>query len=133
MSVDAFTYELGTQQGRIQPTGVQPAEGNWALVLGSEREGAIWSLNVGDYIEWTQSADFAPGTKLFRVTAATFRGPAEVTVGARWRFSLIINGTERAGYYLEAGRTVGKVTLAANVAGLGAGPHTVTLRLEVTS
>lgn len=128
--VNAFTRELGLQQGRLQPVGVTPADGDWALVLGTERAGDVWALNVGDYLEWTQTAQFAASTTLFRITAARFRGPAAPTVGAAWRFLLLVDGVERARHDIEAGRTVDKVTLAANVTAL-AGTYPITLRLEV--
>ncbi len=133
MAVTGFNRAQGTLQGRIQPTGFNTPEGDWALVLGSDTAGQYAELDVGDYVEWTQNAEFTASSRLFRVTASRFRPPTSMPAGHRWKFALRIDGVERARYFIDPGRTVDKVELAANVANLAAGSHTVALRLEVTS
>lgn len=58
MPLDVFDRELGTTQGRIQSAGFIPPEGDFAFVLGRDLSGLFENLNVGDFVEVAQTANF---------------------------------------------------------------------------
>ena len=64
----AWTRELGTTQGRIEPTGFTPAEGSFVFVLGCDLPGMVQKLELGDFVEVKQTADFGD-SKLVRIRA----------------------------------------------------------------
>ncbi len=58
MALNAWNRDFGTWQGRIQPSGFVPAEGEYVFVLGSDVEGLFQQLDIGDYVEIEQTAAF---------------------------------------------------------------------------
>ena len=123
-----FTFALGTRQGRIQPTGFAPADGDFAFVLGSDQPGEIFALELGDSVEVLQMVD---------VTAANFvrvvlhmRNAAQIPAGRNWEVSVVVDGTKQARMVMQRGRTRTRTDLAANVSKL-TGIHTIGFRLEL--
>jgi hypothetical protein len=128
VALTAWDRELGTTQGRIAPAGFTPPEGAYAWVLGHDLPGLTQKLEVGDYVEVKQSADFGDA-KLVRVRAR-LRPPSSVHSGLAWKSSLRIDGVERASALLVPGRTRDMLDLAANVSKL-TGNHELAFRLEL--
>ncbi len=135
--MDVFTRELGTQQGRIQPSGWLPPHGSWVVCFGADREGMVGRLEMGDYVQLAQTADFGD-TKTVRVRAK-LRAPAfPIGFGPIWDLKLLIDGTVRAWRRLRtdgAGRVVVREVLEfeVSVADLAPGDHTLALRLVASS
>lgn len=128
MALTAWTRELGTTQGRIAPLAFVPPEGEFAFVLGRDLPGLTQKLNVGDYVEARQTADFGDATL---VRFRTRMRPSEsVPPGFAWRASIRIDGVERASAMLVPGRVRDRVDLAANVSKL-TGNHELAFRLAV--
>lgn len=130
MALTAWDRELGTTQGRIAPAQFTPAEGTFAFVLGRDLPGLAQNLNVGDFVEAKQTADFGDA-KLVRFRAR-MRPPASTPPGVAWRASIRIDGGERAGALLLPGRTRDRVDLAVNVSKLS-GNHQLAFRLAVVA
>lgn len=130
MALTAWNRELGTTQGRIAPSAFTPPEGVFAFVLGRDLPGLTQKLNVGDYVEVKQTADFGD-TKVVRFRAR-MRPPESVPPGVAWRASLRVDGSDRASTLLVPGRTRDRVDLAANVSKLS-GNHELAFRLAVVS
>ena len=130
MALTAWNRELGTTQGRIAPEAFTPPEGTFAFVLGRDLPGLAQRLNVGDFVEVKQTADFGDA-KIVRFRAR-MRPPASVPAGAGWRASIHIDGAERAGALLVPGRTRDRVDLAANVSKLS-GNHELAFRLALVA
>jgi len=127
----AFNLGIGTDQGRIDPLNYTPPEGSFAFVLGSDIAGQLNDLEVGDYVEAKQTADFDT-TTVVRVTVRT-RAPVTMPAGIGWKFSLRIDGSERASQILVPDDDlVRDRELAANVSQL-AGDHELALRLELVN
>jgi hypothetical protein len=130
MALTAFNRELGETQGRLQPASLNAPEGTFAFVLGRDLPGLAQRLNLGDFVEVRQIADFGEA-KLVRVRAR-LRPPARTPVGIAWRASLRVDGVTRASALLVHGRTRERVDLAANVSKLS-GDHELGFRLEVVA
>jgi hypothetical protein len=130
VALTAWNRELGTTQGRVDPRAYTPPQGEFAFVLGRDLPGLVQKLEVGDFVEVKQTADFGDA-KLVRLRAR-MRPPASVPAGVAWKASLRIDGGERASTLLEAGRTRDRVDLAANVSKL-AGDHELAFRLELVA
>lgn len=130
MALTAWNREFGTTQGRIAPVGFTPPEGAFGFVLGHDVPGLTQKLQVGDYVEVKQTADFGDA-KLVRARAR-LRPPASVPSGFAWKSSLRIDGVERASALLMPGRTRDRLDLAANVSKL-AGNHELAFRLELVA
>jgi hypothetical protein len=129
VALTAWNREMGTTQGRIAPLGFAP-QGTFAFVLGRDLPGLRQTLEVGDFAEVKQTADFGE-TKLVRLRAR-MRPPADVPVGVAWKASLRIDGAERASTILVPGRPRDRVDLAANVSKFS-GDHELALRLELVA
>lgn len=130
MALTAWNRELGTTQGRIAPATFTPPEGEFAFVLGCDFPGLAQKLNVGDFVEVKQTADFGDA-KLVRFRAR-MRPPESVPEGVAWKASLRIDGAERASTLLLPGRTRNRVDLAANVSKLS-GDHELAFRLALVA
>jgi hypothetical protein len=130
VALTAWNRELGTTQGRIAPAAFTPPEGTFAFVLGRDLPSLAQKLNVGDFVEVKQTADFGDA-KMVRFRAR-MRPPASVPAGVGWRASIRIDGTERAGTVLIPGRTRDRVDLAANVSKLS-GDHELAFRLALVA
>jgi hypothetical protein len=129
--LDAFNIGLGSDQGRLAPQNYTPPEGSFAFVLGSDLEDQLHDLNVGDFVEAEQTADFDT-TTIARVTVRT-RAPATMPAGLGWKFSLRIDGAERASAILEPDDDlVRDREFAANVSQLS-GDHILAVRLELVN
>ena len=130
MALTAWNRELGTTQGRIAPATFTPPEGTFAFVLGRDLPGLAQKLEVGDFVEVKQTADFGDATIVrFR---ARMRPPASVPAGAGWRASIRIDGAEYASALLQPGRARDRSDLAANVSKLS-GNHELAFRLAVVA
>jgi hypothetical protein len=130
VALTAWNRELGTTQGRVDPQGFTPPQGEFAFVLGRDLPGLLQTLEVGDFVEVKQTASFGEA-KLVRLRAR-MRPPASVPAGVAWKASLRIDGGERASTLLVPGRTHDRVDLAANVSKL-AGDHELGFRLELVA
>jgi hypothetical protein len=130
MALTAWNRELGTTQGRIVPRGFVPAEGTFVWVLGCDLPGSIERLNIGDFVEVSQRADFG-SAKLVRFRAR-MRPPAAAPAGAAWRVALRIDDVEQVAVMLVPGRVRDRVDLAANVSKL-VGDHELAFRLELVA
>jgi hypothetical protein len=130
VALTAWDRELGTTQGRIAPEGFTPPEGTFAFVLGRDLPGLAQKLEVGDFVEVKQTADFGDA-KVVRLRAR-MRPPASVPAGVGWRASLRIDGAERASALLVPGRDRDRIDLAANVSKL-TGDHELGFRLAVVA
>lgn len=128
MALTAWNRELGTTQGRIAPAAFTPPEGTFAFVLGRDLPALAQKLNVGDFVEVKQTADFGD-TAIVRFRAR-MRPPATVPAGVAWKASILIDGGERASTLLVPGRTRDRIDLAANVSKL-LGNHELAFRLAV--
>lgn len=128
MSLTAWDSDLGTRQGRIQPTGATPAQGEWSFVLGSDAPGYFELLNPGDSVTVGQLADWT-AADLVRVTAV-LRPATAIPAGVHWRFSLLVDGAEVVGQDMPQGATRTRIDMAANVANL-AGDREVSFRLQL--
>lgn len=71
------TARIGTDQGRMQPEGFEPTEGDFALVLGSDTAGREREFAVGDRVEVFQSDTPIAAAKLIRFRGA-WRGPSRM-------------------------------------------------------
>jgi hypothetical protein len=111
VALTAWNRELGTTQGRIAPAGFVPPEGTRAFVLGRDLPGLTHKLELGDFVEVKQTADFGDA-KLVRFRAR-MRPPASVPPGVAWRASLRIDGDEHASALLVPGRLRDRADLAA--------------------
>lgn len=129
----AWSRELGTNQGRITPSEVSPPAGTFVFCLGFDEPGRFEALRPGDYAEVEQTATFAVGAKLFRVTAVVRPPTAAVPENTRWAFQLIIDEKLYAQHILASGSVLRTRQLAANISKLPAGAHTVKLRLQLLS
>lgn len=130
MALTAWNRELGTTQGRIAPAAFTPPEGTFAFVLGRDLPGLTQKLEIGDFVEVKQTADFGEA-QLVRFRAR-MRPPESVPAGLAWKASLRIDGSERASALLVPGRTRDRVDLAANVSKLS-GDHEIAFRLAVVA
>ena len=130
MALTAWNRELGTTQGRVDPQGFTPPQGEFVFILGRDLPGLVQRLEVGDFVEVKQTANFGD-TKLVRLRAR-MRPPASVPAGVAWKASLRIDGGERASALLVPGRTRDRVDLAANVSKL-LGDHELGFRLELVA
>lgn len=90
----------GSVQGRVQPAGWVPPDGNFAYVLGSDRPGITGRLREGDYAELAQSGTFADSKMRIRIR---LRPPASTPDGFWWRASVRINGAETIAWDLIPG------------------------------
>jgi hypothetical protein len=130
VALTAWDRELGTTQGRIAPAAFTPPEGTFAFVLGRDLPGLAQKLNVGDFVEVKQTADFGDA-KIVRFRAR-MRPPASLPANVGWRASIRIDGGERASTLLVPGRTRDRVDLAANVSKLS-GNHELAFRLALVA
>jgi hypothetical protein len=131
MALNAFTRDLGTGQGRIQPSGFTPVAGSlFAFVLGHDKPGMQADVNIGDFFEVSQIESF--GSAKFLRCVARLRAPLALPAGVAWKLSLRIDGVERASQIVQAGRTRDRMDLAANVSKLS-GNRTLAFRLEVVA
>lgn len=127
MPLDAFTRELGTQQGRIAPTGAT-AEGDYVFCLGFDTPEHTEQLAEGNYVQVSQSVTFTAGTKLLRASC-TLRPPATAPTGLDWYFIVFIDGVEYVRQKLEAGSRTRTRSFACNISKLAGGAHTLAFRL----
>ncbi len=127
MSLDAWTRELGTQQGRITPLGAAASSGEKVFCLGWDVAGHFDEFAHGDFAQIEQTATFTADTKLFRVRASV-RPPLVIPDDFEWTLSLLVDGVEAVTVTLVAGANTRIYDLAANVSKL-AGPHTIAVRL----
>lgn len=128
--LNPFDAELGTNQGRLAPAGWSPpAEQTHAFVLGADVAGVRRKVAVGDYVEASQTADWAATLIRF---STRLRPPSAAQAGVNWIVSLWVDGARRASVSFQPGDAQRTLTdLAALTTGLGAGAHTVSLRLEL--
>lgn len=102
--LDAFSADPGLDAGRIVPSGVTPADGQFVFCLGHDEPGFTAFLKPGDYVEVTQT-DALPAGNIMTFQART-RAPASVPTGYTWTASLRVDGTEVATRPIPAGAPV---------------------------
>lgn len=135
MPLSVWTRDLGTSRGRVAPLNWSPTSGDFVFVFGSDALNNFETLNVGDYTEIAQTATFAFGTALVRVSAY-LRPPTTMPPGLYWRLGLSVDGVEYAAAKIRPGVPRKRIDLAANVmhlSSLGSHiiPRTVALRLSL--
>lgn len=130
-SITPWESDWSISAGLIQPEEINPPAGEDVVCLGSSVPNAFANLNVGDYTQISQSAEFATTLALVRMTFS-FRSPLVLPTGVLWRVSIFVNGSEVAGRDVSNdGRLVTRFDLAANVSNLGGGDHTLAMRLAL--
>ena len=127
MTTSAWDAGFGSVQGRIASAAAEA--GSYLFALGSAAPNRFETLAIGDFVEVSQ-ADALAGVERVRFTT-TLRPPTTMPDGARWRFSLRVDGVEIVGQDIPPGRTRRRVDMSANVANLVGPPHTVAFRLEL--
>lgn len=123
-----FNARLGTDHGRVDPSGAAASAGARVLVLGSDLVGRDEVLAVGDRVQAVQTLDVTTD-HLLRADL-TLRTPDVVPDGAAWEASLLIDGTKVAQMAGRPGQTRSGLDLVANVSKL-AGAHVFAVRLEL--
>ncbi|MBU1483172.1 MAG: hypothetical protein KKH12_16030 [Gammaproteobacteria bacterium] len=121
-----FESRVGQTQGRIQPDGVDPLEGEWAFVLGADQEGVLGEFADGDFAEVTQTVDVT-GDTLLRASIL-LRTPGDVPDGWAWRASLLVDGVEYIAFDGWEGKVRQITDIAVPVADL-TGEHDFSVRL----
>lgn len=129
----AFDRLLGSQQGRIAPTGATPAAGAFMFVLGFDTPGRVEELNLTDFAKVSQQVTFEAATKVLRASVTVRPPSAPMPAGTVWRVSLTIDNVPAAFHDLKPGARTRRLSLEANVSKLAAGPHDVTLRLDLVT
>lgn len=126
MTLNAFTRELGTRQGRIAPVGASPVAGNYVFCLGLDGK-RTEILQPGDFVQVAQQSTFEPGTKVIHIHA-TIVPPHAMPSGYRWRVSLLVDDVVIAGQIIDRPRTR---RFSANVSKMSSGEHVVAVRLSL--
>ena len=124
--LNAWTRELGATQGRLIPVNADAVDGDWVFVLGRDLAGLEQDLNIGDFVQVEQTADFDT-TEIVSVTLR-MRSSASLPSPREWKVQLLIDGGERVARTLRDSEDVDQ-KLAANVSQLAPGDHTLTIRL----
>lgn len=89
---DVFQTDPGIDAGRIEPTGVVPADGSYVFCLGHDTPGYKGFVQPGDYDEVSQTGTFPAGTVLS--FQAVTRGPvAPPPTGYTWQADVLVDGT----------------------------------------
>lgn len=132
MALNAFTRELGSKQGRIIPAGWTAPAGSYVFVLGFDGASHFEELNIGDFAEVSQTAEFGAGARVVRVRTR-FRPPASMPAGAAWKFSIKVDATELYSRVIAPGRTLDRSDIGVNVSKVGGGNHALTFRLELVA
>ncbi len=127
MGFNALNYDGGSDQGRCTPDHFSQ-NGDYALVLGHDEPLTFQRFRVGDYMVVHQTQDIG-STKLFKVRCRV-RGPEEMPNTIRWRFSIFVDGVEKAYRICNTNQTVDYVNMAVNMAGL-AGVHAIAFVLKL--
>ncbi len=128
MTFTPFTFAFGSRQGRIQPRGFDPPNGDFAMVLGSDLLGDAAELEVGDSIEINQSIDLTTGN-FFRAQLR-LRNAGTLPSDINWQVSIVVDGIKASSMTVAQGRQRDRFDMAANVSKLS-GFHTVGFRLEL--
>lgn len=130
MALDPFGIQPGIRSGRVVAPPGWPEDATAAYVLGCDLPGTLREFNVGDYVEVTQSADFA-GAKLLSLTVR-LRAPLlqPPPSGAAWAFLVLVDGTEKRRVLLDA-RTRTLTDQGIYVGDQSAGTHSLALRLAL--
>ncbi len=118
-----FNDRLAESNGRIRTTAA--VEGEYALVLGSHREGAMGRLAVGDHVQITQALDLTDDIILR--ADLTLRTP-EMPAGLGWQASLLLDDVVKVSTLGWPGRTRRVTDLAIPVSTL-VGDHVFGIRL----
>ena len=126
---NAWTREPGITQGRIEPTGFVPPEGDFVFVLGRDVPGRLENLEVGDFVEIKQSADFGADVNFVRFRGR-IRGAVTMPSGRSWKVSVLVNGVEQTARIIEPGRTKELIDMCVNVSKL-TGDNELKFRLEL--
>ena len=113
--VTAFNAEPGTRSGRIIPTEIPAAAGDYVLCLGSSSPNFFQTLQPGDYARAAQTADWGGEGTLLRASLA-FRAPRVMPAAMRWRLSMQLAGVEVSAHELgEGGAILERVDMGANL------------------
>ena len=124
-----FESNIGVSQGRIQPTGEQPIEGDYSFVLGDERE-VLAELDDGDSVTLEQSLDVT-GIGLVRFGSITIAEPADAEgESLRWEISIELDASPVKTVRGRPGRSHTFEDLALDVHALN-GVHTIGLTLAL--
>ena len=126
--LDAFNRELGTRQGRIEPSGVLAPSGTWVCCLGFDGV-RTEELAPGDFMQVEQEATLTAGTKLVRATCIV-KPPASIPDGYKWVIQFLVDDVVLVEQRLRAGGLTRTRSFAANVSKLAGGNHIFTFRLR---
>lgn len=127
MSLTAFDRELGTAQGRIVPARVQPAEGAFVFVLGSEAPGRVMTLGSGDLVELAQTSS-CPGVRYVRARIR-LRKATSVPDESGWRFSWSLDDVPFVERIVDRDQEL--VDVAANVSPIDPGSFELAFALQL--
>lgn len=126
--VSPFQVDRGDAQGRVAATAIN---GAYAFQLGHTSLITEY-MEIGNYIELTQSAPFAFGyQKLVRLSARLV-SPSVATAGVRWRFTAALGAVTFYTRYIPAdGREVTITDIALSLAAAPAPPTTVAVAFRL--
>lgn len=127
--MDAWSTALGTQQGRIQPTGWIAPSGGHVYVLGHDLPGQFAKLIAGDSVSITQTIDFT-GLTLVRFRARA-RAATSLPAGLTWHLDATVGGTSELAIAISRDRELYDLALPVGVFGLfGSSDLVLTLSLR---
>lgn len=130
---NALARALGTEQGRIQPTGTNPPAGAFVFALGYDLPGRVEEIVENDFAQVEQTISFDVGSRILHADIVA-RPPREaLPAGLVWRVRLLVDAVAHAEHVLVPGAKTRALRLSANVSKLAAGPHVVAVRLEMVA
>lgn len=102
--VTAFNRELGTQQGRLRPSGFTPPDGNWCFVLGADRDGMTGRFVDGDKASLQQTGPLNTGDVMNVRLRLRYSLNGAMLASWYWRLQVIVTsgGTD----YVMAERSI---------------------------
>lgn len=130
MGLTAWTRDVGTIQGRIQPQGWTPQDtGLWVFCLGRDEPGFGDRINEGDAVQVSQGGTWSAQGSLLYIPAR-LRSPLAVPLGVWWRFSVLVDGVEVVGKTFAPRGTRDLNDLAISLGTL-TGTHTIAFQLAL--
>lgn len=111
-----FTREMGRGQGRSAPVNHPPREGNYLVVLGSDKPNQRGRLATADFIRISQINDTG-GAALVRPRLYV-RPPTDVPATAAWTCRMRVDGVAVASFLVDRERSVEDLVVnASGIAG----------------
>lgn len=126
-SFNAFNRDFGVEQGRCEPDHFS-SDGTYSLVLGHDEPLTFARLRVGDFISVHQTAGIG-ATKVLKARVRC-RGPEYMPGTTKWRFSLYVDGVEKAHRICSVGSLADYINFAVNLTG-ETGTHSIAFVLKL--